>query len=479
MKQKDLNQPICAVCGEPILKEKPFIFEFNEKTLFFCDIHATAVKLGISLGQSGINSSFLAFLTGLEDPITKNDIKRAAMELSPMTNMKPAIEGDEEEIEDLHFNFETPAQFYKELEKVVIGQESAKKSVSVAVINHLQSLEDDGPTSHSDKHHVLMLGKSGSGKTLIANTVADLLQLPFVAGDATSYSPTGFQGADAESMIYDLLLDNDMNFTLVERGIVFIDEIDKICGNSSDTHRYESFLKATQPVLLKLIEGKIVKVPGHLYGDPPGSSANVDTSRMLFFLGGAFNGLADILAKKMGSKERSLGFRKPADDKTKEIDEALKSYEIFSKASREEMIEALIEFGMISELIGRIPTIVPLKPLDKIDLMRVLLESTTSPVLKQQNIFAKSGYNLVFSDEFLNKIVEKSYLSSTGTRALDSYVKKAVSLASFDLLTLSRTKINRGSVIINEACIEDPSLYEKVGIQNTGTFPVALGATSF
>jgi ATP-dependent Clp protease ATP-binding subunit ClpX len=181
---------------------------------------------------------------------------------------------------------------------------------------------------------------------------------------------------------------------------------------------------------------------------------------MLFFLGGAFNGLSDILAKKMGKKDRTLGFIKHNEEKNKEIDEALKSYEIFSHASREEMVEALIEFGMLSELAGRIPTIVPLKPLSKDDLMSVLTQSSTSPIAKQKSIFAKSGYNLEFTDEFLNELVDKSYNSAVGTRALDSYVKQAVNQASFDLLSLLKSSTKDGKVLITNECLKDPGKYE-------------------
>ena len=184
---------------------------------------------------------------------------------------------------------------------------------------------------------------------------------------------------------------------------------------------------------------------------------------MLFFLGGAFNGLSDIVAKKMGKQGRTLGFIKTYEEKNKEIDEALRSYDIFSMASREEMVESLIEYGMLSELVGRIPTIVALKPLSNEDLTKVLFESEASPIKRQQYLFGQSGYNLKFTDEFITKIVEKSSKSAVGTRALDSYIKEAVVYASFDLLTLEKTQT--GDVIITADCISDASKYEKSNIK--------------
>ena len=462
MRKKNIASATCLTCDTPVIPEEVFEFSFNEESYYFCDSHALPFKMGLSIGQMEINSKFVSYLDNLPEPITKNDVRKALLQFTPMTKLQPASGINHEEF---HINnaIETPKQLFDAMGKTVIGQEIARQAVSVSVINHIQALEDIGPTSQPDKHHVLMLGKSGSGKTLIARTVAELFDFPFVMGDATNYSPTGFQGSDAESVVQDLLLDTDMNFELAEHGMVFIDEIDKICsakiGNTAIRH--EAFMGSTQSTLLKLIEGKVVKIPGPAYGDPPGTSCNLSTERMLFFFGGAFNGLSDIIAKKMGLKNSTLGFKKSSDLKNKEIDEALKSYEIFSLASREEMVESLIEYGMLSEMVGRIPTIAPLKPLSKEDLMKVLLESSTSPIEKQKSIFEKSGYIIQFTEEFLKKIVDLSYHSATGTRALDSYIKKAVSMASFDLLTLSKNKIAKGDIIITEHCATDPSRYEK------------------
>jgi len=466
MKKKSDSKQFCTMCNQEIITPSPFIFFLGDEQCLFCNDCAEPFKVGLSIGQLEINRKFLSFIADIPESPAKNEIVKALITLTPMSKYSQASELKEEKsvIENDIF---TPKQLFDELSKTVIGQDTAKKAVSISVINHLQSIEDFEPINQTDKNHVLMLGKSGSGKTLIANTIANLFDLPFAVGDATSFSPTGYQGSDADSVIQDLVFDSgadleigDLNFERAERGIVFIDEIDKICNAYRGSGRFEALNGPTQSTFLKLVEGKIVKMPGQAFGNMPGTTVNIDTSRMLFFFGGAFNGLADILAKKMGKKDRSLGFIKHNEEKNKDIDEALKSYEIFSQATREEMVEALIEFGMFAELAGRIPTIVALKPLSKEDLLNVLINSLASPLKKQKIIFAKSGYNLDFTDDFINNLVDLSYKSAVGTRALDSYVKQAVSAASFDLLTLVKSETSRGNVLITADCLNDSSCYQ-------------------
>ncbi len=461
----------CVICDNIVEEETGFMFNFNDDVYWFCESHAKPFKMGMSLGQVEINSKFLSFISSLPDSEIKDDFKKQLKQLTPMSKLVPQKTQSDTAVQ-VKDELNTPKQLCDKISQVVIGQEDAKRSISVSVINHLQFINDTNKnTSHSDKHHVLMLGKSGSGKTLIANTVAKLYDLPFAMGDATNYSPTGFQGSDAESVVHDLFLESNLDIESTEKGIIFVDEIDKICTNNKNANRIESLATSTQSTFLKLIEGKNVKVPGPVYGDMHGTFTNINTNNMLFFFGGAFNGLADIVANKMGKKSRTIGFIKTDEDKTKDIDEALKSYEIFSQANREDIVESLIEFGMLSEFIGRVPTIVALKPLSKEDLTKVLFESKVSPLEKQKTIFSKSGYTIEFTSEFVDKLVDISYRSAVGTRALDSYVKKAVSMASFDLLSLNSGN-HKGRVIIKEDCILNPSLYELSASNVHGVFEV-------
>ncbi len=450
---------LCVICSDFIEPDKGFMFEFNEEIYWFCESHSKPFKMGISLGQIEINSKFLSYISNMPESDEKESIKKQLRQLTPMSKVIHGNINTDTTINQ-STDYNTPKQLFDKISETVIGQDDAKRSISVSVINHLQSLDvSTKDTTQSDKHHVLMLGQSGSGKTLIAHTVARLCDLPFASGDATNYSPTGFQGADAESVVHDLFVESDLDIDRTEKGMIFVDEIDKICTSNRQSNRVESLATSTQSTFLKLVEGKIVKVPGPAYGGMHGTSTNVNTNGILFFFGGAFNGLSDIVASKIGKKPRSIGFIKSEEDKTKDIDEALRSYEIFSQANREDIVESLIEFGMLSEFVGRIPTIVALKPLTKDDLRKVLFESKASPLSKQQNIFNKSGYTIDFTEEFIEKLVSVSYSSAVGTRALDSYVKKAVSRASFDLLSLNDSS-QKGVIVITENCLIDPSSYE-------------------
>lgn len=454
MKKTDKEIFKCVICDEEIKSEKPFIYVFQDEPLAFCSSHDEPFKIGLQFGSFEINARAAGYLLDLKDPITKKDIRKALLHVAPHTKFqKPKPP------ENVMTSFITPKDLFDQLSKTVIGQEDAKKAISVSVINHFKTIEDDVDFHLADKYHVLMLGKSGSGKTLMANTVASLFNLPFSSSDATNFSPVGYHGADADSAVHDLLFESDMNFDLAERGIIFLDEIDKICSTIRGKTKVESFMPtSTQSTFLKLIEGKKIKIPAQVLGDPMGSAAFMHTGKMLFFFGGAFNGLSDIVSKKLGKTQRTIGFNKSTVTKNTELDEAMESYEIFSMATREQIVDSLIEYGMLSEFVGRIPTIVALKPLLKEELIKVLTSSDVSPISKQQYLFGKCGYEIDFTDEFIEEVASMSSKSASGTRSLSSYVSQAVRDASFDLLSLNKT--SGGKILITKDCITEPSKYE-------------------
>jgi ATP-dependent Clp protease ATP-binding subunit ClpX len=238
--------------------------------------------------------------------------------------------------------------------------------------------------------------------------------------------------------------------SLAEKGIVFLDEIDKLATQSSPGTRLESFNYATQSTLLKLIEGKRIKVPMSM--TPEGSSVRyIDTSKIMFCLGGAFNGLEKIVAKKIGHKEQLIGFR---NDTSEDYSEMIKTYEIYSKASHDVMVDSLIEYGMATELVGRIQTIAPLAPLSKDQLLSCLYDLENSPLKRNKVLFAESNIELDFDESFLEAVCEKAMKTGTGTRALSSIIKTSVSIAAFNYLGIDN---DLKRIIITKECLDNPS----------------------
>jgi ATP-dependent Clp protease ATP-binding subunit ClpX len=349
------------------------------------------------------------------------------------------------------FKYVNPKDLYENLNKKVVGQDIAKKRISLAVFEHMRNIHN---SVSNDKQNILFLGPSGSGKTLIVNTISKYLDVPFVSGDATSFSPTGFQGSDADSVITDLLLKANGEPGLAEKGVVFIDEIDKLASNMSAATRLESFHYSTQSTLLKLIEGKKVKVSSAALGEQGTPPVVVDTSNILFCFGGAFNGLEKIVAKKLGLTEATIGFR---NTKTNEYDAQVKNYEIYNKASHEVLSESLIEFGMSTEFVGRIQSIVPLIPLDREQMLYCLTQLEDSPVKKHQLLFAESNVILDFEEDFLEEVINKAIKTGTGTRALNSIVKMSLSSAAFEYLGVNNQE--KIKIKVTKETVLEPSKY--------------------
>ena len=244
-----------------------------------------------------------------------------------------------------------------------------------------------------------------------------------------------------------------------ERGVVLIDEVDKLAG-SRGGFSSDHLNTSTQGTLLRLIEGKDVKVPSTLFGEPQGAPPiPVNTSRMLFFLGGAFPGLSEIVGKLGGYAGRTMGLRQDA--KNDALAEAIKSHEILASADYDTMVQALIEYGMGAELVGRIPTIAALAPLTKDELRRCLLDVPHAEVRLKTALFAESGLALEFDEALIEKIVETAHSQATGTRALQALVSRAVSRASFDHLGNGDggDSFPRRKIILTADTLANPSGY--------------------
>ena len=426
----------CNFCDRPATKDvlgELEIFEQKIAKIYLCDQCFKSYKTGNKFGQLQIHQNIMSLIINAEDESLVYSLKEKLAEVAPLSK---------------RFLFEkkltiykkvSPQDLYQNLNQKVVGQENAKKRISIAVFEHMRNI-----VHHrlNDKQNILFLGPSGSGKTLIVNTISNYLDVPYVAGDATSFSPTGFQGSDADSVITDLLIKANGEPGLAEKGVVFIDEIDKLASNMSSATRLESFHYSTQSTLLKMIEGKKVKVSSSALGEQGSPPVVVDTSSILFCFGGAFNGLEKIVAKKLGLTEGTIGFR---NSKTDDYDVQVKNYEIYNQASHEILAESLIQ------------SIVPLVPLSKEQMLFCLLELEDSPIIKNQIMFAESNVKLEFDENYYDEVVEKALKSGTGTRALNSIVKASLSGAAFELLGLNHSDVKK--VFIGKDCVSNPNAF--------------------
>jgi ATP-dependent Clp protease ATP-binding subunit ClpX len=438
----------CNFCDRPATKDvlgELEIFEYKIAKIYLCDQCFKSYKTGNKFGQLQIHQNIMSLLINAEDDAPILSLKEKLAEVAPLS--KKFLFERRQNI----FKKVTPQDLYENLDKKVVGQDNAKKRISIAVFEHMRNIMH---TRLNDKQNILFLGPSGSGKTLIVNTISKFLDVPYVSGDATSFSPTGFQGSDSDSVITDLLIKANGEPGLAEKGVVFIDEIDKLASNMSSATRLESFHYSTQSTLLKLIEGKKIKVNSSALGEQGSPPVVVDTSSILFCFGGAFNGLEKIVAKKLGLTEGSIGFR---NTKSADYETQIKNYEIYEKASHEILSESLIEYGMSTEFVGRIQSIVPLVPLSKEQMLYCLLQLEDSPIIKNQIMFAESNVELMFDEEYYDEVVEKAIKSGTGTRALNSIVKASLSSAAFDLLGLQHSQVKK--VSISKGCVSNPKLY--------------------
>jgi len=459
------NDRECVICQRPRVapgEDEGQIFRIQGRYLYICPDHCDAFTIGMGVGKTEINQQVIQALCNLEDSATGWDVKQIVYDIIPLAKRQ---------IQE-HKRLKTipvysPREIFENLDIHIVGQKDAKTRVSLSVFEHVKQIRDRDANIVPDKHNVLLLGPSGCGKTLLAHTVAQYLELPFTSADSTSFSPTGFQGADADTAIADLFLKSKGVVQTAEKGFVFFDEFDKLgTYNSGKSSKSDMLNISTQNSLLRLIEGKKVKVPLNNMGD----AVQISTNKILFFFGGAFTGLVDIVGKLEGLSSRQIGFR--TSDTKQTIEEAKKTYDILCNASLDIMTQSLIEYGLSPELVGRIPVIVPLAPLTKEHLIEFLTQMDHSPILRQKCLFAESGYELDFTDEYVNALVEKVYKMATGTRALTNAIKTSTSQAAFDLLT-GPTRKKNGCITIGHECLTAPQAYiltpktQKIRLQKT------------
>ncbi|MFR2917809.1 MAG: ATP-dependent Clp protease ATP-binding subunit ClpX [Eggerthellaceae bacterium] len=398
----------CTFCGKTPDQVNAMIS--GPDGIFICDecISLSAEAMMADLNLRGLESDALNHVLQVTADVDDDDRSNSGV---------PVLE-----------NLPTPRELFEQLSEHVVGQEEAKRALSVAVYNHYKrvSLGEDADSGDVElaKSNIMLLGPTGSGKTLLAQTLARTLKVPFAIADATTLTEAGYVGEDVENILLKLITAADFDIPRAEVGIVYIDEIDKVARkaeNLSITRDVSG--EGVQQALLKIVEGCEASVPpqgGRKH--PQQELIHIDTTNILFILGGAFVGLPDIIAERVG--KTSIGFGSDMPESKRAADAELLT---------QVLPEDLHKFGMIPEFVGRIPVVTALKELSEEDLVRVLTEPKNALVKQYTVMFKYEDSDLVFEDDALTAIAERAIEHQTGARGLRSICEKALMDVMYEL----------------------------------------------
>lgn len=398
----------CTFCGKTPDQVNAMIS--GPDGIFICDecISLSAEAMMADLNLRGLESDALNHVLQVTADVDDDDRSN---------NGVPVLE-----------NLPTPRELFEQLSEHVVGQEEAKRALSVAVYNHYKRVSLGEAADSGDvelaKSNIMLLGPTGSGKTLLAQTLARTLKVPFAIADATTLTEAGYVGEDVENILLKLIMAADFDIPRAEVGIVYIDEIDKVARkaeNLSITRDVSG--EGVQQALLKIVEGCEASVPpqgGRKH--PQQELIHIDTTNILFILGGAFVGLPDIIAERVG--KTSIGFGSDMPESKRAADAELLT---------QVLPEDLHKFGMIPEFVGRIPVVTALKELSEEDLVRVLTEPKNALVKQYTVMFKYEDSDLVFEDDALTAIAERAIEHQTGARGLRSICEKALMDVMYEL----------------------------------------------